>query len=360
MCGLGSDGALLCWGDPGFVGIGFGNTDPVWSPTRLGIDTWSAVAGSGFSSSGAIGVCAIRGGKPYYWGDNSFGEIGIGSTVSPQLSPVAVNVPAPTQWTEIATSDHTCAIGTDTTLWCWGANDAGQLGTGTTSTTPTTAPSAPLSGTWLHVAVMSYGFRLAMTCGIRTDHTLWCWGKDQPPSATQHLAPTQVGSDATWASLSMASSTTCAVKLNRTLWCWGSRSVTERRARRRRRCRLAPRATGSGSRSVARSARSRPAARCGAGGCRHPRRRPAGVLRRRRRHDVGDEPHADRQRCRLEHGGHDGSGGNISSPPRPMVRCGAGAPAQPSSRGSKPRPCRSPEVTPAARTRQNDGALHRG
>jgi len=69
-----------------------------------------------------------------------------------------------------------------------------------------------------------------MTCGIKTDHTLWCWGKDQPPDATQHLAPTQVGTDNTWASLSMSGTantvyntgaTVCAIKLDGALWCWG-------------------------------------------------------------------------------------------------------------------------------------------
>jgi alpha-tubulin suppressor-like RCC1 family protein len=213
----------MCWGYNSDTGVGFGNIEPVWTPTRLGTDTWTAVAGSSFFSE----ACAIRGGKPYCWGDNGFGELGIGNTVTPQLNPVAVNVPNGTQWTEIAISDHTCAIASDATLWCWGANNVGQLGTGTL-TNPITAPSAPLAGAWLHVTVAAYGAG-SMTCGIKTDHTLWCWGQDQPPAMTQHLVPTQVGSDASWMSLSSAATnngtgsgaTTCAVKMNGTLWCWG-------------------------------------------------------------------------------------------------------------------------------------------
>jgi hypothetical protein len=67
-----------------------------------------------------------------------------------------------------------------------------------------------------------------MTCGIKTDHTLWCWGQDQYPTEAQHLVPTMVGNDATWVSLSMATTpataglTTCAIKLDGTLWCWGA------------------------------------------------------------------------------------------------------------------------------------------
>lgn len=228
-CGLRSDGALLCWGYASRSGIGFGNTDPVWAPTRLGTDTWSAVAGS--NSFDAPASCAIRGGLPYCWGDNSSGELGIGNTASPQLSPVAISPPVDAQWTEIAVASHTCTIKSDATLWCWGNNDTGQLGNNMTSPVPTTAPSSPLPGAWLHVAVLRYGFPGSMTCAIRTDHTLWCWGQDQAPAnTTQHLVPTQVGSDASWASLSMATTfnglnggpTTCAVKLDGTLWCWGT------------------------------------------------------------------------------------------------------------------------------------------
>jgi alpha-tubulin suppressor-like RCC1 family protein len=227
VCGLRSDGALMCWGYASTVGVGFGNTDPVWAPTRLGTDTWSAVTGSPtFDSPGS---CGIRGGKPYCWGDNALGELGLGNTTTPILSPAAVKVPAATQWTEIALAAHTCAITSDATLWCWGNNDVGQLGTGVTSNTPTTEPSSPLAGAWLHVAVTSSGFQSAMTCGIKTDHTLWCWGQFQFPTPTQHPVPTQIGTDASWASLSMGNTsnskgsgvTTCAVKLDGSLWCWG-------------------------------------------------------------------------------------------------------------------------------------------
>ncbi len=237
QCGLRSDGALMCWGDTESLGtgVGFGNTDPVWAPTRLGTEVWTAVAGSNavFLFPEAFATCAIRSGQLYCWGNNATGELGIGSTDGPQLSPVAVNVasvPSGTQWIEVAVADHTCAITSTGTLWCWGANDSGQLGTGTTSSVPTLAPSVTAGGTWLHVAATSYDVNAAMTCGIRTDHTLWCWGKDQPLTATQHLVPTQVGSDSSWASVSMGptfdpagndAATICAVRLDGTLWCWG-------------------------------------------------------------------------------------------------------------------------------------------
>jgi alpha-tubulin suppressor-like RCC1 family protein len=231
QCGLRSDGALMCWGNDLNFGVGFGNTDPVTLPTRLGTQTYSAVAGSS-SIAPIASMCAIRGGQLVCWGDNELGQLGIGNLDTPQLGPVAVNVasvPAGTQWAEVAVGGHTCAITSTGTLWCWGANDSGQLGNGTAGTPPVLAPSAPLAGTWLHVAVAEYDVPAAMTCGIQADHTLWCWGNDQPFTATQHVVPTQVGSASSWVSLSMGAgfnaagnaATICAVQSNGTLWCWG-------------------------------------------------------------------------------------------------------------------------------------------
>lgn len=228
-CGLRSDGALLCWGYSD-LGVGFGNADPVFLPTRLGAETWTAVASTS-SSIGPFSSCGIRGGRPYCWGNNVSGQLGIGNTMN-QLAPVEVHVPPGTQWTQIAPGEHTCAIKSDATLWCWGANFVGQLGTGVAGPDLVTEPpSTPLPGAWLQVSVSAaFGFT-ATTCGIQTDHTLWCWGEDAFPAETRHLVPTQVGTDATWASVSVApttssvspglGTTTCAVKTDGSLWCWG-------------------------------------------------------------------------------------------------------------------------------------------
>jgi Regulator of Chromosome Condensation (RCC1) repeat protein len=139
------------------------------------------------------------------------------------------SVPGGTRWTDVAVAGHTCAITSTGALWCWGANRSGQLGSGTASATPTTAPTAALGATWLRVAVTDYDYDIGLTCGIQTDHSLWCWGRDQPPTGTQHLVPTQIGSANTWASVAVgpasgamtASAAICAVQINGTLWCWG-------------------------------------------------------------------------------------------------------------------------------------------
>jgi alpha-tubulin suppressor-like RCC1 family protein len=104
------------------------------------------------------------------WGNNTFGQIGIGTAGAPQTSPVQVGVLS--TWASVsAGGNHTCARqGTDSTLWCWGLNTNGRLGDGT---------------------------------------------------QTQRLVPTQVGGQTYWASVTAGGSHTCATRNNGgSVWCW--------------------------------------------------------------------------------------------------------------------------------------------
>src|SRR5262245_37271801 len=64
------------------------------------------------------------------------------------------------------------------------------------------------------------------TCGIRTNHTLWCWGQNLRGELglgdhTDRYVPAQVGSQANWASVSSGLWFTCGVKSDGTAYCWG-------------------------------------------------------------------------------------------------------------------------------------------
>lgn len=227
-CGLRDDGALLCWGHDRINGVGLGTTAPVETPTRVGTETWTALTAAS-STREVSSTCAIRGGRPACWGENDADHLGVGAA-GPVLGPAPVAVPAGSAWRELAVSDHTCAIADGGQLSCWGGNAAGQLGNGMTSQTQTPFPATPLAGAWLHVAVVEVGFAAGTTCGIKMDHTLWCWGLRLGSGGGQDLVPTQLGSDATWASLSLGATasrddgglTGCAIKLDGSLWCWGT------------------------------------------------------------------------------------------------------------------------------------------
>ena len=113
----------------GQVGIG-STVSPQTSPVQVGTATnWNLFAGGG----GGSHTCVTRtDGTLWCWGLNTSGQIGIGSVVSPQTSPVQVGV-ATTWVAVVAGAAHTCARQTSTilSLWCWGLNTSGQLGIGT-------------------------------------------------------------------------------------------------------------------------------------------------------------------------------------------------------------------------------------
>jgi alpha-tubulin suppressor-like RCC1 family protein len=146
--------------------------------------------------------------------------------VSPELCCKGACVPG---IVEIALGgEHSCVRKSDGSVWCWGANNTGQLGDGTTS--PTVVPQ--------RVTAVSNIERLAAgqlhTCARKNDGTLWCWGWNDlgqlgvgiggetcgGGTGFCRLSPTQVAvlNDVTFVTCGEG---TCAGRSDGTLWCWG-------------------------------------------------------------------------------------------------------------------------------------------
>lgn len=175
---LKTDGTLWTWGgsDDGMTGSGDGY-DTVWQDPETG-ESWriqlepvqimeDVVA---FSMGNSHGAAVKSDGTLWTWGTNDCGELGTGD-----LEPSDVPVQVLDRVADVnAGSGYTAAIRTDGTLWTWGSNLLGELGNGTEENS--LVPVQVLED----VAAVQTGIDgyLNQTAAVRTDGSLWTWGAD--------------------------------------------------------------------------------------------------------------------------------------------------------------------------------------
>jgi alpha-tubulin suppressor-like RCC1 family protein len=164
-----TDGTLWTWGNGGNGQVGDGTTINKSSPvtTAGGGTTWKQVA------SGGNQTAAVKtNGTLWTWGFNGNGQLGDGTTVS-KSSP-ATTVAGGTTWSQVACGYfNSAAIKTDGTLWTWGYNQNGQLGDGTTINKSSPVTTAGGGTNWRQT---SAGF--GNSTAIKSDGTLWTWGSN--------------------------------------------------------------------------------------------------------------------------------------------------------------------------------------
>jgi alpha-tubulin suppressor-like RCC1 family protein len=227
-CALLGDGVVKCWG-ANFAGqLGNGTQVDSAVPVEVGLPGAASAVVAGYAHA-----CALVGGAAWCWGDNTLGEIGDGTLVS-RATPVAVaGLPGPVLALGAGggilpgtSFGHTCAVVSGNALWCWGADDAGQLGDGGTATqrNPVAVTILP-AGT--QVSAVAGGER--HTCALSSGGAVYCWGAfDAGQLGTGSLAAQTspaapaVASGAT--ALATGQSHSCAIASG-ALECWGLNSL---------------------------------------------------------------------------------------------------------------------------------------
>lgn len=145
-CAIASDNLPYCWGDNSFGQLGNNSTTESHIPVAV---TTGALSGKTVKaiSAGFQHTCVIASDDQVYcWGYNSSGQLGVNSTTN-SLVPVAVNTAGVLNGKTVVSIstgyDYTCAIASDNKPYCWGENGNGQLGIN--STTRSLVPAAVLA-----------------------------------------------------------------------------------------------------------------------------------------------------------------------------------------------------------------------
>jgi len=221
-CGLTSGGNAYCWGRNHRGQIGIGSLANARVPVEVrGGRSYKRIM------PGGEHTCAItQSDAAFCWGANFRGAIGNGSggtdTSASVLEPVAVS--GGRSFSDIAVGFRfTCALDTRGQAWCWGLNNSGQLGDGTT--TNTNLPVAVQQPAGVQFGIMVSGAN--HTCAQdRADGRTFCWGGNTrgqlgDGTMTRRLTPTVVGGGLTFQSLTAGSEHSCAITQAGDATCWG-------------------------------------------------------------------------------------------------------------------------------------------
>jgi alpha-tubulin suppressor-like RCC1 family protein len=196
-CALLSGGTVECWGNNSVGELGTGtNTGPQTCGNAACSTTPIAVSGlSGVTAVAAGGnsTCALlSGGTVECWGDNSYGELGDGMITGPQTCPgddpcsmMPVAVTGLSGVTAISVGgDQVCALLAGGSIKCWGGNEIGELGNGTSDGpqtctvggNPNACSGTPVAVSGLTGATAVYAGADSQTCALLRGGIVECWG----------------------------------------------------------------------------------------------------------------------------------------------------------------------------------------
>jgi Regulator of chromosome condensation (RCC1) repeat len=224
-CGLRTDGLVFCWGhnDEGQLGIDKVSVQAKQPKPVVGL---SSVVKLATNSSKARHTCAITAsGSLSCWGWNQHGTVGDGTTLSRRKPvPVAVDEQGNPfgDVSEVCVGNYlTCARKADGSLWSWGSTGSSMA----RRPRPVTLdPARPA----LVAAPGGLGCGNSHVCVVTVESTVWCAGTNQfgqlgiDSGGQPVLQPVEVPLPGPASFVNPSRTHTCATLVDNTVWCWGS------------------------------------------------------------------------------------------------------------------------------------------
>lgn len=221
-CALMSTGEVRCWGSNANGQLGDGTTTSRGSPmTVVGLSRGVRVIAAGYFHNCAV----LLAGDVTCWGLNDAGQLGDGTT-STRLTPQNVTSLLGVVISAIALGQrHSCVLLAQGEVKCWGDNTFGQLGDGSVI-----SRSSPTAASGFQGSVSSIALGYVHTCAVCSPGNVQCWGNNEARqlgdgTLTNRNRPTNVtGLRSRALAVSAGYRHTCALLDTRTLQCWGMNS----------------------------------------------------------------------------------------------------------------------------------------
>ncbi len=216
-CGMRTNSGLnsiYCWGSNAFGTLG---------EAAVAFNSFRSTPGplidSGYARAvaGAAHSCGVKGGGLFCWGANDVGELALPATVAQNTSPLQVG--SLLNWSNVAAGNqHGCGL-QGNQLSCWGGDSRGQVGNSAFASA-IFGPAA-VAGSWASVFPGPLN-----TCAVSTAGTLFCWGANDSSQlglgdTADRASPAQVGIASNWSSVASGLSHGCGLRTDGSLWCWG-------------------------------------------------------------------------------------------------------------------------------------------
>ncbi|MCB1197687.1 MAG: hypothetical protein KDK51_04880 [Deltaproteobacteria bacterium] len=233
-CALNELGKVYCWGDNTDGQLGVGDNNPRLTPTL--IDVSSAGLSHSFISidAGSDHACGVHdSGALLCWGDNTYGQLSNGSVGNSNVPLLYVHNDDSGLFEFASISagkSHNCGVNQDGKILCWGDNTYGQLGVG--DTTSRNAPTEITTNGFLN-RFFSVSVGEEKSCGLHILNFIVCWGDnlgdvlgvnsvDASVLTPTHLDMSLAGIDNDFLRVSVGSFHICALHANGLPLCWGN------------------------------------------------------------------------------------------------------------------------------------------